>query len=319
MSGTFVTIGVPEEPVYIPAEEGVTKIGGIPKWLCGEPENFKELKCKKCKCQLAHILSCDCPIDDVYDRVLYLFICPKCGQEARVFRQKKLAVAPKDNVDNEFMDENSKPKEPENNGNLFGQNDFIKKETTPDDLFAAFNSFSNNLNNKQQNKKKGGNNNNNQPKKGKKSNRPQKEIGRFPAYYIETFEEPEATLAKGMNVTISGSNDSTASMLGEEDLPDYGITPELVEFNERMSRCPDQVLRYARFDEPLTPEKLEINVPPCPRCGEKRVFEVELMPTIIYTLEPDSSMDFGPILVYTCSKDCNEGSCEEFCHITPPI
>lgn len=302
MSGTFVTIGVPEEPVYVPAEEGVTKIGGVPKWLCGEPANFRDIRCASCRCQLAHILSCDCPVDDDHDRVLYLFVCPKCGRSARVFRQRR-AAAPEPAA--------AAPEPaPAPRGGLFDSSDFARADAAPADLLAAFSAFAG----AQQPQKAPP-----QPRKGKKANRPQKEIGRFPAYYIETFDEPEAALAPGMNVTVSGSADSGAGMLGEEDLPDYGITPELVEFNERMSRCPDQVLRYARFDAPLVPEKIDFSVPPCPLCGAERAFEVELLPTIIYTLEPDSPMDFGPILVYTCSKDCECSSCEEFCYVTPPI
>ncbi|KAH0789896.1 programmed cell death protein 2-like [Histomonas meleagridis] len=300
MSGSYVTLGVPEDPVYVPAEEGVTKIGGVPKWLCGEPKDFNQVKCTKCKCNLALILSCDCPTNDDFDRIIYLFVCPKCGKEARVFRQVKSISAPPET-----------PQAPQTNQNtpLFGSSDLSNQSSSPDDLLAALSSFTTPPTNKKQPP----------PKKGKKSNRPQKEIGRFPAYYIETFDEPEALLEKGIQFTISSSVDSTASTINEEDLPDFEITPELVEYNERMSRCPEQVIRYSRFGTPLLPEKVDINVPRCSKCGAERVFELELMPTIIYKLDPNSPMDFGPILVYTCGADCGDGSCEEYCFVTPPI
>jgi pre-rRNA-processing protein TSR4 len=78
------------------------------------------------------------------------------------------------------------------------------------------------------------------------------------------------------------------------------------------------VIRYKRFGEPLLQEPIEFDVSDCPLCGAKRVFELELLPTIIFMLDPDSPMDFGPILVYTCENDCGDGSCEEFCFVTPP-
>lgn len=107
---------------------------------------------------------------------------------------------------------------------------------------------------------------------------------------------------------------------GAANDPVIAITPELVEFNEHMSRCPDQVLRYCRFGEPLLQDKTDVsNIPKCPKCGANRIFEFEILPTIIYTLDPESDMDFGPILVYTCSQDCGqEGTCDEHCIICSP-
>jgi pre-rRNA-processing protein TSR4 len=177
--------------------------------------------------------------------------------------------------------------------------------TTPDDLLAAFGSFGAPA--KPPPKQAGG----------KKPKR-QREKGRFPGYYVETFEEPEATLGPEVRYVISTSPDSIGAGMEEEDKMAVEVDPVLIEYNERMSRCPGQVIRYSRFGAPLLQEPVEFTVPDCPLCGAKRVFELELMPTVIYLLEPDSGMDFGPILVYTCANDCGEGSCEEFCFVSPP-
>ena len=281
----MVVIGVPEQPVYVPAEEGVTKIGGRPNWLCGPAEILDSDKCKTCGCSFELLVSADCPVDDDFDRILYFFICPKCGQDGRVIRQKKPVSA----------------KEAAVSTALFTQENISGKS----DIMAALSAF-----NAPQTKT---------TKKGKKQ-RPNKEIGRWPGFYIETFDEPEAQLPPDMDVVISTSVDSTSDINGgEEDKLDVTVSPELVEYNERMSRCPDQVLRYSRFGEPLLQEKMEINVPKCPHCGGERAFEFEILPTIIFILEPESPMDFGPILVYTCKGDCGgQGTYQEHCIISPP-
>jgi pre-rRNA-processing protein TSR4 len=289
MSGDFVTLGVLDDPVFVPAEEGVTKIGGTPHWLCGEPPTLPEAVCTHCHTPLALMLSGDCPVTDGYDRVLFLFVCSQCGQDARVYRQKRLAAAPEPGP-----------------AALFSKDDLTAPpNTTADELLAAFGSFGAPAKPPPK------------PASGKKQKR-QKETGRFPAFYLETFEEPEATISPDISYVMSTSADSTGSGMGEEDKMAVEVDPVLIEYNERMSRCPSQVLRYSRFGEPLLQDPVEFAVPDCPLCGAKRAFELELMPTVIYLLEPESPMDFGPILVYTCGNDCGEGSCEEFCFVSPP-
>ena len=305
----MVLLGVPEQPVYIPAEEGVTKIGGVPRWLCGEPPSLQEAKCSKCNCKLELLVSADCPISDEYDRILYFFICPKCGQEGKVYRQKQI------------YHESSQP----DGGQLFSRNDFSNGNMeTPgvaappaggNDILSALSAFNTAVSTNQK-----------QTKKQKKAQKPKQEKGRWPAYYIDTFDEPEASLEPSFRYEISKSADSTSSTLendmeeGAGNNPGIQITPELVEYNERMSRCPEQVIRYSRFGDPLVQDKTDLsNIPKCPACGADRSFEFEIIPTIIYTLEPASEMDFGPILIYTCSADCGEvGTNEEHCIICPP-
>jgi pre-rRNA-processing protein TSR4 len=287
MAGTDVTLGVPEEPVFLPTEEGVSKIGGTPHWLCGEPSDLSTSRCHSCGSPLALILSADCPINDDHDRILYLFICPRCGKTAKVFRQTRpaLSAAPAATV-----------------GPLFT----AESLTAPTAVSAA--DILSALKVPPKNAKPQG-----KPKKQKREREP----GRFPAYYIETFEEPEATIDPNLKYEIS-RGDSDSSEREDEDVPPVKLDGFLVNYNERMSRCPEQVLRYSRGGEPLLQEQIQFEVPPCPICGGARVFELELMPTIIYFVEPESDMDFGPILVYTCSEDCGGESREEFCFVSPP-
>jgi len=286
-----VLIGVLDDRVEVPAEAGVTKVGGVPHWICAEPSEFSACNCPHCGSKLGLLVSADCPVSSGYDRVIFLFICPRCGKEARAWRQKKISPL-------EDEDIIPIPKAPE-----------PVKEKNTNDLLAALDAFNmaptpTQTTNKQQ-------------KKGKKKPKVQYETGAFPAYYVSIFDEPEAMLDPDRPVIISGSADSTGSDMAEEDGAE--VDPILVEFNERISRVPNQVLRYSRGSEPLLQDPLEIVAPPCPCCGAPRVFEFEVIPTVIYMLAPDSEeLDFGPILVYTCANDCGEGTFTEHCVICPP-
>ena len=70
---------------------------------------------------------------------------------------------------------------------------------------------------------------------------------------------------------------------------------------------PEQILRYAKPRsskcEPLwMSERFEKEVPPCPRCGGKRLFEVQVMPQIFDQLKELLLVDWNTIAVYTCSS-----------------
>ena len=49
-------------------------------------------------------------------------------------------------------------------------------------------------------------------------------------------------------------------------------------------------------------------IPDCSRCGSKRVFEFQLLPTLIYKLKEFNSSsiipEFGTVMVYTCNNNC---------------
>ena len=299
-----VMIGTPEDRVEIPAEEDYTRIGGVPHWLCGEPANFLPNKCQSCGHDLALILSAVCPMGQVYDRVLFLYLCPKCGSSARVFRQKR--KRPEEEPEDVLAP--VMPAEPEQK-----QEKMIDelKPTTTDDLMAALAALDDEPPKKQDNQK--GKGKKQKPKK-------QYEKGYYPAYYVDIFPEPEEELDPDVKYVMASSAESTGSAMGldEEDHPD--VDPILVEYNTRISREPSQVLRYCWNGEPLLQDKMRINVPKCPKCGADRCFELEVIPTIISKLDPENfDIDCGPILVYTCSKDCGgEGTTEEHVIVCPP-
>ena len=51
-------------------------------------------------------------------------------------------------------------------------------------------------------------------------------------------------------------------------------------------------------------------IPRCESCGAQRVFELQLVPGLIYELEKDEAMDldegmeWGTVIVGTCAKNC---------------
>ena len=300
-----VMIGTPEDRVEIPVEEDVSRIGGLPHWLCGEPTNFLPNKCQSCGHNLELIFSAVCPVGSQYDRVLFLYLCPKCGSSARCFRQKRKITTPA--ADNDVLAPPVAPEPKEEKPEKVLEE---IKPTTQDDLFAALAAFDASAPKKQENQKG----------KGKKQKpRKQYEKGYYPAYYLDIFDEPEEELDPDVKYVMASSAESNSEFGGdEEEKPE--VDPILVEYNTRISREPSQVLRYCRGGEPLLQDKMRINVPKCPKCGGDRCFELEVIPTIISKLDPENfDIDFGPILVYTCAKDCgSDGTSEEHVIVCPP-
>lgn len=136
----------------------------------------------------------------------------------------------------------------------------------------------------------------------------------------------------GGNISVSGGS-------GES----YEKTPahqrHFMRFQKRINRCPLQCLRYDYGGEPLWPVPAPQNlvVPRC-ACGEERVFELQLTPTINYFLKvdafaatpavapsgtgkpaagpPNGGMDWLSLLVYSCPSSCKK-SRSEFIFVLP--
>ncbi|CAK9879796.1 unnamed protein product [Sphagnum jensenii] len=90
-----------------------------------------------------------------------------------------------------------------------------------------------------------------------------------------------------------------------------------VSFQARISRAPEQVLRYCRSQDakPLWPllegqPKKSTDIQPCSHCGGPRNFELQVLPQLLYFLrvknEP-SSLDWATITVFSCTASCTSG------------
>lgn len=99
-----------------------------------------------------------------------------------------------------------------------------------------------------------------------------------------------------------------------------------LKFQRRLERSPTQVLSYCWGGQPLwisePPEEASNTAwpPPCGRCGAKRVYEAQLMPSLFYQIRTrypdligDADIEWGVVVLYTCSRDCTgDEPCEEF-------
>ena len=177
--------------------------------------------------------------------------------------------------------------------------------------------------------------------------------------YIQAEEEEQSSEGRDLRHVLthakkkSGTVPSTGTASTGES---YEKTPaeqrHLLRFQERISRCPLQCLRYDYGGDPLWPvvEPRGLKVPPCPGCGQERLFEMQLTPTINYFLQvdkyaveansaslqqhqtpsnlhrttadgpkavvPSSAMDWLSLIVYSCSASCS-ASHEEFIYVVP--
>uniref|UniRef100_H3C823 Programmed cell death protein 2 C-terminal domain-containing protein n=1 Tax=Tetraodon nigroviridis TaxID=99883 RepID=H3C823_TETNG len=98
-------------------------------------------------------------------------------------------------------------------------------------------------------------------------------------------------------------------------------------FLKRISRCPQQILRYCRGGRPLLlsepPCSPAQTVPACGACGGSRTFELQLMPALVGLLQAadggGGQVEFGTVLVYTCTASCwgagSTGALEEACWV----
>lgn len=56
----------------------------------------------------------------------------------------------------------------------------------------------------------------------------------------------------------------------------------------------------------------EYEIPQCNICGEERIFELQVLPTIIslqglqWHREREDKLEFGNILIYSCPSSCTE-------------
>jgi hypothetical protein len=163
-------------------------------------------------------------------------------------------------------------------------------------------------------------------------------------------EEDEGILA-ALRGEVGNSSSGGRGRTAEED---ERLAPEdhaLLTFTDRIKRAPRQIARYAVGGIPLwsvpLPQATKVAkqggcpatnydydplpVPPCP-CGANRVFECQLVPSLLHVLEVDkfaptsngksnsaaAGLDFdsggqnwGSLAVYSCPQSC-ESSREEF-------
>jgi pre-rRNA-processing protein TSR4 len=154
----------------------------------------------------------------------------------------------------------------------------------------------------------------------------------FPRYYLDAdgeeleLEKP-APSASGPSKTQYDADDSTANAAGK-DFFESDLDKTFQKFSDRIAQNPEQVLRYefngqpllysgtddvaTRFIVPHGKTGTARGMPKCENCGAQRVFELQLVPGLIYELEKDETMDlddgmdWGTIIVGICANNCGD-------------
>lgn len=159
----------------------------------------------------------------------------------------------------------------------------------------------------------------------------------FPRYYIdghpEELEPAKTEQDSGLSKTQYDIDDSGSSAL-DKDTFESTIDKTFQKFSDRIAQNPEQVLRYeykgqpllysghddvaSRFVVPHGKARAIRGIPRCDSCGAQRVFELQLVPGLIYELEKDDTVDmeegmeWGTIMVGTCSNNCGEAGAVSF-------
>ncbi|ELR20373.1 MYND finger domain containing protein [Acanthamoeba castellanii str. Neff] len=111
----------------------------------------------------------------------------------------------------------------------------------------------------------------------------------------------------------------------EEPDEEAPIDDSFIEFQHRVKRAPDQVLRYSRWDgaKPLwvrdSLQPTADDVPPCPHCQTPRKFEFQVLPQLLHYLEVekvekegiDKAINWGTVAVFSCPKSCQPTPTDE--------
>lgn len=161
----------------------------------------------------------------------------------------------------------------------------------------------------------------------------------FPTYFLDADGEelePETSApsaVSGPSKTQYDLDDSTANASGRDSF-ESALDKTFQKFSDRIAQNPEQVLRYefkghpllysgtddvaTRFVVPYGKAGAARGIPRCDSCGAHRVFELQLVPGLIYEVEKDEAMDlddgmdWGTIIVGTCANNCGEAGAISF-------
>ncbi|XP_055872308.1 programmed cell death protein 2-like [Biomphalaria glabrata] len=151
----------------------------------------------------------------------------------------------------------------------------------------------------------------------------------FKSYYLSVIEEPPEVTSVDVHVEdlIRKYEQDEGKQLDElfkesctPGQPKHGEHYEKTElkhgdkmfhkFLKRLQRCPEQCIRYDRNGDPLLVSIMDssLTIPNCPYCGCQRIFELQLLPSLIPWLKTengsDVEIDYGTVMIYTCLNNC---------------
>lgn len=127
---------------------------------------------------------------------------------------------------------------------------------------------------------------------------------------IELGSEPEPDKLNLNDVPFDPNGAGLPSTEDDEEETKVEVDSAFLKFEKRISRCPDQVLRYSKEDKILwvSDSNRDPDIPNCEHCGSRRTFEFQIMPQLLNELGIDhrnkNALDWGTLVIYTCSKHC---------------
>ena len=152
------------------------------------------------------------------------------------------------------------------------------------------------------------------------------------AYFEELEKEDDTKAAAEASKSQYDTEDSGGAL--DKDAFESSLDKTFQKFSDRIAQNPEQVLRYEFKGEPLLYSGTDNvatrfivphgktgairGIPRCEKCGSQRVFELQLVPGLIYELEKNETMDlddgmeWGTIILGTCVNNCGEAGTISF-------
>ncbi|KAK5057719.1 hypothetical protein LTR84_011720 [Exophiala bonariae] len=146
------------------------------------------------------------------------------------------------------------------------------------------------------------------------------------AYPEDLEKETDANASAEASKAKYDTEDSGGGL--DKDTFESSLDKTFQKFSDRVAQNPEQVLRYEFKGEPLLYSGADNvatrfvvphgksgairGMPRCESCGAQRVFELQLVPGLIYELEKDEAMDledgmeWGTIILGTCANNCGD-------------
>ncbi|KAL7066018.1 hypothetical protein ACR3K2_35340 [Cryptosporidium serpentis] len=300
-----------------------SKYGGKPAWL--NPQylpNFKDLNCEYCGILMTFFLQIYAPIDDrddLFHRAIFVFICIHCSSSIMALR----CQLPKNNP---YYDINPHQPPIEYNSEIFHDEysklncdicglplDIIyhkelnhtlcisqdpKKLILPEyEIIVEFGDDYQSSDNKTDNSDTI--EDQDISEEDLNENMEYHESTLLSDYYKKIIHDPDNDLDE--------SEMNAFDKIQDMNVNDYAFD-KFINYSKKYKQ---HVIRYNYGGDILwfsDHSRRQNNVPKCDKCGGDRIFEFQIQPEIIILGHLPSTIDFGIVLIYTCSKNCSSDS-----------
>ncbi|KAL1215452.1 hypothetical protein V5N11_021879 [Cardamine amara subsp. amara] len=319
-----------------------TKIGGLPDLppLPNDALRPELLNCLACGSKLSLVAQVYAPIStensDFKERTLYIFGClmPKCGTSEQSWRAFSVQKTIKDKDSSGIED--SPVSSPLNTASKTHWLDNVDSDDDEDfdleSLAKAIAEASTTVTSNSKKHKSKPIDNASSGAKAKPSplkSETKVETGAVvPCFYIYTKEEISSKEIDRFSMNYSslsikdketGNNDESEFEEAWEDEKyeyDKALNADrtYLKFKKRIDANPEQCFRYSYGGKPLVAMDDLISPDKCRNCESPRLFEMQLMPPLIYFLHEGvvdkglkqslDNWDWMTLMVYTCSKGC---------------